>query len=268
MVWGNGRLPRVCAGFGCVVFCPDTMATDEGRARHLRPLHTVSDDTDYWDNNLFYAGKKEALGESMELSTTVDDVLARSEHFKGLYERIFQLRSSELHFLLRRLPAAAKVMGVTLFGTSEGAMSISRFDDRPYGKLITSRVLNAYGGEFTYFTPTRAAADLGGQLDVPTLNIIGTRDEFFGPPATDGWEGSIASKIAADGSTGWGNAELSGNAYASYLRQGVRKGLVATFLEANHDATIDADNAVRDVLLSFLAAPLRCTECALAAPRA
>ena len=93
MVWGNGRLPRVCAGFGCVVFCPDTMATDEGRARHLRPLHTCSDDTDYWDNNLFYAGKKEALGESMELSTTVEDVLARSDHFKGVRSEIEGFRS-------------------------------------------------------------------------------------------------------------------------------------------------------------------------------
>ena len=109
-------------------------------------------------------------------------------------------------------------------------MSISRFDDREYGKLITSRVLNAYGGEYTYFTPTRAAADLGGQLDVPTLNLIGTRDEFFGPPAHDSgpraWEGSIASQIAADATTGWGDADLTGNAYASYLRQGVRRGLV------------------------------------------
>ena len=38
---------------------PDHMATDEGRARELAPLHTSRDDTSYWVNNLFYRGKKE-----------------------------------------------------------------------------------------------------------------------------------------------------------------------------------------------------------------
>ena len=120
------------------------------------------------------------------------------------------------------------------------------------------------GCEYTYFTPTRADADIGGQLDVPTLNLIGTRDEFFGPPERDGWAGSIASKIAADGTdgtgSGWGDADLTGNGYSAFLRQGLKTALVATFVGADHDVTIDADNAVRDVLLSFLAAPLRCTE--------
>mmetsp|Transcript_13567 Transcript_13567/g.34835 ORF Transcript_13567/g.34835 Transcript_13567/m.34835 type:complete len:280 (-) Transcript_13567:320-1159(-) len=144
-------------------------------------------------------------------------------------------------------------------GTSEGAMSVSRFDDRAYGKLITGRIINAFACEYCYFTPTRDAADLGGQLDVPTLNIIGTHDEFFGPPASGEWAGSIASKIAADKNTGWGEVP-TGNAYASFLRQGVKVGLVATFVKAEHDATLVADNALRDVLLSFLASPLRCTE--------
>ena len=174
-------------------------------------------------------------------------------------EKVFQARSNELHYLLKRFPAAAKVLGVTLMGTSEGAMSVSRFDDRPYGKLITARIISSFACEYCYFTPTVEASNLGGQLDVPTLNIIGTRDEFFGPPAGGDWPGSIASKIAADKTNGWGETP-TGNAYASFLRQGVRTGLVVTFVDAEHDATATADNAIRDVLVSFLAAPLRCTE--------
>lgn len=138
-------------------------------------------------------------------------------------------------------------------------MSVARFDDRPYGKLITARIINAYGCEYCYFTPTREAADLGGQLEVPTLNLIGTADEFFGPPASDGWTGSIAARVAANTESGWGDTP-TGNAYTSFLRQGVRTGLVATFVGAEHDGTLAADNALRDVLLSFLSAPLRCTE--------
>ena len=79
------------------------------------------------------------------------------------------------------MPLSANMIGVTLMGTSEGAMTVSRFDDTRYGKLITARVINAFACEFCYFTPTRASADLGGQRDVPTLNLIGTHDQFFGP---------------------------------------------------------------------------------------
>jgi len=243
-----------------VVFMPDHMASSEGRARHLAELHTRGVTTDYWENNLFYRGKKAATGESLDFSTTVEGVLTRPEYYKELYEKVFRARSAELHYLLRRLSATAQVLGVTLMGTSEGAMSVSRFDDKPYGKLITARIISAYACEYCYFTPTRAAADLGGQLDVPTLNLIGTRDEFFGPPA-DGadWPGSIAAHIAADTSTGWGETP-TGNAYEAFLRQGLTTGLVATFVGAEHDGTLAADNAIRDVLYSFLSSPLRCTE--------
>ena len=41
---------------------------------------------------------------------------------------------------------AAKVLGVTLMGTSEGAMSVSRFNDKPYGKLITGRIIVTTSG--------------------------------------------------------------------------------------------------------------------------
>jgi hypothetical protein len=128
-----------------------------------------------------------------------------------------------------------------------------------YGKLITGRIINAYSCEYCYFTPTREAADLGGQLDVPTLNMVGTKDEFFGPPPSGDWAGSIAYHISEDKKTGWGETP-SGNAYASFKRQGLKTGLVATFVGAEHDGTLAADNAMRDVLYSFMTAPLRCTE--------
>lgn len=87
LVWGNVRFGRVAAGYGCVVFMPDHMSTDEGRARHLGGLHTSTDDTDYWQNNLFYTGKKEATGESLDFSTSVDGVLSQPEYYKTLYEK-------------------------------------------------------------------------------------------------------------------------------------------------------------------------------------
>jgi hypothetical protein len=52
LVYANPRFGRIAAGFGCVVFMPDHMSTDEGRARYLRPLHTADDDTGYWQNQV------------------------------------------------------------------------------------------------------------------------------------------------------------------------------------------------------------------------
>jgi ABC-type nickel/cobalt efflux system permease component RcnA len=85
-------------------------------------------------------------------------------------------------FILRGCAYRTQAFGVILFGTSEGAMTVHRFDDKRYGKLISGRIINAFGCEYCYFTPTLEAAKLGGSKDVPTLNIIGTCDEYFGPP--------------------------------------------------------------------------------------
>ena len=81
----------------------------------------------------------------------------------------FQVRAAELHYLLKRLPKIAQAMGIILFGTSEGGMTVHRFDDRRYGAMITGRIVNAFGCENCYFTPTAEAAKLGGSRDVPTL---------------------------------------------------------------------------------------------------
>jgi len=266
LVWSNIRFCRVAAGFGCVVIAPDHMSSDEWRARELAPLHTSEDDTGYWQNMLFYKGAKEVKGESLAFSTSVEGVLKEPTRYKELYQRVFEVRAAELDFVLKRLPSCANLWGVTLMGTSEGAMTVTRFNDKPYGKLITARIINAYACEYCYFTPTREAADLGGQKEVPTLNLIGTHDEFFGP-TRDGagstvgpdWDGSISSKVAEDTSTGWGDPP-TGNAFASFVRQGVQMGLVATVVGAQHDATLKGNHAVADIFLSFLAAPHRCAE--------
>ena len=91
------------------------------------------------------------------------------EYYKALYEKVFQVRAAELHYLLKRLPKIAQAMGIILFGTSEGGMTVHRFDDRRYGAMITGRIVNAFGCENCYFTPTAEAAKLGGSRDVPTL---------------------------------------------------------------------------------------------------
>merc|ERR1712048_831423 len=113
-------------------------------------------------------------------------------------------------------------------GTSEGAMVLSRFDDQRYGSLINGRVLSAYSVEYCYFTPDAEAARFGGNLNVPTLNIIGTHDEYFGV------HGSIAQGVAA---SGHGTLDLHGHAFQTMLRQGMPCGCVCTFEGGKHDLT-------------------------------
>jgi len=213
-------------------------------------------------------------------------VRADPEYYKALYEKVYQVRSAELHYLLKRLPKVAHAFGVLLFGTSEGAMTVHRFDDRRYAGMITGRIINAFGCEYCYFTPTPDAALLGGSKDVPTLNIIGTCDEYFGPPADESfsylagykksapddggypsygqmgtWHGSKSYKIAQDPCPpGYGDPHPTGNGYAAFVKQGLRKALVATVVGGQHDLTLNADNETRDVLLAFLANPEKCTD--------
>ena len=149
MTWGNPRLCRLAAHQGCVVFAPDHMSSAEWRSRTLMPLHKHGDDTSYWNNSLFYASKEHKnVGESLEFDTSVEGVLGDVPHYKQLYERVFQVRRNELHFLLKRLPKQVHSWGVILMGTSEGAMSVYRFDDQRYGDLIQGRVINAFAGEY------------------------------------------------------------------------------------------------------------------------
>ena len=80
------------------------MSSAEWRSRTLMPLHKHGDDTSYWNNSLFYASKEHKnVGESLEFDTSVEGVLGDVPHYKQLYERVFQVRRNELHFLLKRL---------------------------------------------------------------------------------------------------------------------------------------------------------------------
>ena len=281
MSWANPRLCRIAASAGCVVIAPDHMSTAEWRAKELKPLHTSADGTDYWNHNLFYGGKVDVEGEELWFSTSVEGVLAEPDKYKQIYEKVYQVRRAEVHYLLQRLPRVATAFGVVLMGTSEGAMTVHRFDDQRYGALVRGRIVNAFGGEYCYFTPTEASAQLGGSRDVPTLNLIGTADEYFGPTSADKftyrkgykkgadgrfgtpggeWHGSKSYKIANGGATAYGDKQPTGNAYAAFVRQRLRKALVCTIVGAQHDATVTADNEVRDVMLSFLASPELCTD--------
>lgn len=250
--WDNMRICRMIAKLGVLVIVPDDFAyprdTAMGKLRHkdTLPLKKADDDTDYWEGDLIYSSK--ATGE-YAYSTLAEGVLKEPHKFKELYERAYKLRASELHFIIERLPRFMKTEGIFMGGTSEGAMTIARFDDQRYGALILGRFINSFSIEYCYFTPTPESGKLGGQIEVPTLNIIGTKDEFFGPID------SVAKIVAADANTGYGAKNLSGNGYLTMVEQKVRFGLVCIFEEGMHAPCDTHDNFLRPLFDIFFRRP-------------
>lgn len=139
-------------------------------------------------------------------------------------------------------------------------MTVARFDDRKYASWLSGRVISAFGVEYCYFTPSRACAALGGALDVPTLQIIGSLDEYFGGPAS----GSVASQVAAAAAAGGARANgffnpgLRGHGFETFAQQRLGRGLVAVLDGARHDATVTHDNVLRALLRTFCAKPHAC----------
>lgn len=250
--WDNFRICRMTAGMGVMVIAPDGFAyprnTAMGQLRHkdLMPLKKATDDTDYWAGDLMYSSGSEG---SATYSTKADGVLADSEGYRDLYEKCYQLRRSELHFTAKNLPSFVKTKGFFLGGTSEGGMTVARFDDHRYGERVIGRFINSYSVEYCYFTPTPEAGELGGQIDVPTLNIIGTKDQFFGP------EDSVAKIVASDDTAGYGDKNLTGNAYNTFVRQNLECALVCVLEDGVHSPCNTHDNFLRELLDTFYSRP-------------
>jgi len=250
--WDNFRICRICCRMGIMVIAPDGFAypknTAMGQMRHkdLLPLKTAIDDTDYWKGDLMYASASEG---QLTYSTKADKVLEEPDEYREKYEKCYQLRRSELHFIIKRLPLWVKTHGFFLGGTSEGAMTVARFDDQRYGEMICGRFINSFSVEYCYFTPTKEDGELGGQLDVPTLNIIGTKDQYFGP------EDSVAKIVAEDETTGYGDKDLTGNAYNTFVRQGIETALVCVLEDGVHSPCKTHDNFLRQLFDAFFTRP-------------
>eukprot|EP00931_Biecheleriopsis_adriatica_P038178 TRINITY_DN21896_c0_g1_i1.p1 TRINITY_DN21896_c0_g1~~TRINITY_DN21896_c0_g1_i1.p1 ORF type:complete len:625 (+),score=116.08 TRINITY_DN21896_c0_g1_i1:251-1876(+) len=250
--WDNFRICRMIARLGILVIAPDDFAypseTAMGQIRHkdLLPLKKATDNVDYWVGDLMYGSGSQG---ELTYSTKAENVLLEPDSYRELYEKVYQLRRSELHFVISRFPRWIRTQGFFLGGTSEGAMTIARFDDQRYGEQVIGRFINSFGIEYCYFTPTEQAGQIGGQLDIPTLNIIGTKDQYFGA------EDSVAKIVASDPDSGYGNQNLTGNGYNTMKRQGVDIGLVCVLEDGVHSPCNTHDNFLRQLFQLFFSRP-------------
>jgi len=250
--WDNFRICRMIAGMGFLVIAPDGFAypknTAMGQLRHkdILPLKQAGDDTNYWTGDLMYASGGTGTA---TYSTKADSVLEDPDGYRELYEKAYQLRRSELHFTIKTLPLWIKTKGFFLGGTSEGAMTVARFDDQRYGDMVMGRFINSFSVEYCYFTPTPADGEIGGQLKVPTLNIIGTKDQYFGA------EDSVAKIVAEDEETGYGSKNLTGHGYNTFWRQGMNDACVCLLENGVHSPCKTHDNFLRSLFDCFFSRP-------------
>mmetsp|Transcript_137047 Transcript_137047/g.356021 ORF Transcript_137047/g.356021 Transcript_137047/m.356021 type:complete len:510 (+) Transcript_137047:90-1619(+) len=250
MTYNNVRYARKLASLGYIVIAPDSMAGGDFRHRDLASLIKPEQETPYWDDLGLYASDAEG---QLVYNTKAEAVVHDADKWRTLYENVFRLRSAEMHWILSRLPKRIRVQGVFTMGQSEGAMAVARFDDRRYGAMIQGRIISAFSVEYCYFTPTREAATYGGSAEVPTLNIIGDADQFFGPID------SVALSVCKEkGHGGWGADNFTGNGFKEMKRQKLRRGLVCVLEGAKHDASETHDNFLRDLLRAFLTSPSNC----------
>ncbi|CAJ1363993.1 unnamed protein product [Effrenium voratum] len=250
--WDNFRICRMISRMGLLVIAPDGFAypknTAMGQKRHkdLQPLKKASDEVDYWANDLVYTSGSEG---SYTYSTKAESVLEDPDKFRDLYEQCYRMRQNELHLIISKLPRWVRAQGFFIGGTSEGAMTVARFDDQRYGRQVLGRFINSFSIEYCYFTPNPDAAKLGGNLAVPTLNIIGTHDEYFGA------QNSVAAAVKEDKVRGFGDAKLDGHGFDQLMEQEVDCALICQLEEGKHSPCESHDNFLRKLFQTFFTRP-------------
>jgi len=249
MTYNNVRYVRTLAGMGYICICPDSLAGNSTRQKSLAGCLSPTDPTPYWDDLGIYTSDAEGKG---AYSTDATDVIKNPDQWRQLYANIYRMRRSELRWVLGHLPQHIKTRGVFTMGQSEGAMVVARFDDQEYGALIKGRIISAFSVEYCYFTPEKVHGKFGGCPSVPTLNIIGDLDQFFGPVD------SVAKAVSEMKGKGGYGGPITGNAWNSMCKQKMERGVVAVFEGARHDQSTTHDNLLRDLLVGFMSSPGNC----------
>uniref|UniRef100_A0A061RTJ0 Uncharacterized protein n=1 Tax=Tetraselmis sp. GSL018 TaxID=582737 RepID=A0A061RTJ0_9CHLO len=130
--------------------------------------------------------------------------------------------------------------GVFFFGMSEGAVVLSSFNDEMYSDIIRGRIICGYSCEQNYWNYNRPEdAGIAGSPWIPTLNLMGYVDEFFG------YQDSVAATVARCGEY----PPILGNAFDAMVA------VVAHLEGGRHALTWTHDDVIRELLSDFLERP-------------
>jgi len=179
-------------------------------------------------------------------TSTSERLLRDPEHFDQVYNNVITIRQAGMSLILRRLPSFMKRHGIFCYGMSEGAVVLSSFSDEMYSDIIRGRVICSYSCEQNYWNYNRPEdAGIAGSSWVPTLNIMGYVDEYFG------YQGSVAATVAGCGDY----PPIAGHAFDAMVAAGLEWGLVAHLEGGRHALTWTHDDILRELLSDFLERP-------------
>lgn len=125
---------------------------------------------DVWQKHLANEGIASFIFDGMQLD---DRIKYKSPVDKDVYEQIHELRASEIDIALNALKATswANPQALMLAGTSEGAVSVARYD----GDDFIGKIIYSWSCEDNYFVKD----DMTSTKQTPTLNIISAADKYF-----------------------------------------------------------------------------------------
>jgi hypothetical protein len=118
--------------------------------------------------------------------------------------------------------------------------------DEPFVDIVNGRVILAYPCEPNYWTYFRPEDEgIAGDPRVPTLNLVGCDDQYFGR------RNSVAARVAEVSDL----PAVRGHAFETMVERGLSHGLVCHFEGAVHTLLRTHDSVVREVLTDFLQRP-------------
>jgi len=253
---GNLRMARAWCEMEYPVLCVDHTGSESKilstRGRPLRQMLKPGEPTPYDSGTeLVYTG--EMTGDDC-FSSDANAILADRKKWYSIYSKISGARQVGLQTILNDIandPAcsAVKNAGVYLLGNSEGAMVVTKLKDDPWSPFIRGRLVVAYGMEMCYINRS-GASECSGRI--PTLNIIGTHDEYFSsqPTAVAMIE---ASHAGYGGVVGHGFGEMG-----SEMRAAGFEFHAAAAIQVQggmHDLTTTHDALLRKLFAFFAASP-------------
>jgi len=142
---------------------------------------------------------------------------------------------------------------VFLMGTSEGGMVAGRYYHPTLDAKLTGRIISSWSCERNYYVACTANAGVCGGSDcrrsVPVLNLVSTRDPYFGPE-----DSSVSSLVAVNGPDAPHNT-ITGNCFKSMTEGGFTQATSIVLPNSGHDETIIYDNLIRTILYQFSSDP-------------
>ena len=195
-----------------VIFLHGSKGISESSKKYIQMLKeagykVISPDHRKWCDN--------HKGMCKDYKSNAEEYIKKRREFQKIYKNTLDMRTKELKDILRRMKCDVYVVGI-----SEGGIVTALLKS----KKVKKKVIIGYPCERTYFTQRKVYEQC------PILNIMGSKDQFFGRKR------SVSSEVSKND---------------GYKINGIRKGGICV-KGAKHDVMNTHEKKVKKHMLTFL----------------